>query len=326
MSFIEKKGTREFAEGDIIFSEGDEGSSMFIIQSGEVEVSAIKKKQKVIYARLGKGAIFGEMALIDGHPRSATVTATRPTVCVEMSRMLFNKNLENMPGWMESFFQILAERLREANKKAETLTSQDNSRQVIIMISNILMNIEPNNLDEIITPWKPLVSDIALVLNLPFEQVDSVLNKISLTPMAKSEMSYKDGRIFIMKDFKQLQSFADYCKSRFLEKQGKEIPAHFQKHSPKEQAMLSFMHKIMRAQRWEPDIEQHLFEEQFQEECGKSLSEYRQEMKKFRNMGVIASKLDRNDVKFYIIDKEKLQTMVSMDETLEIFERIDARL
>ena len=326
MNFLEKKGVRNFDEGDVIFHEGDPGSSMFIIQTGEVEVSAIKNKQKVVYANLGKGAIFGEMALIDGHPRSATVVAMRPTQCIEMSRMLFQKNLEGLPGWMASFFQIMAERLRDANKHAETLTTQDNSRQVIMTVSNILSAIEPNALDEIVTPWKPLVKDISLLLNLPYDQVDGVLNKITLTPMAKSEMNYEHGRMLIMKDFSHFKFFAEYCKSRFIEKQGNEVPAQFQNMSEKEQVVITFMHKVMQEQRWEPEIEQHLFEEQFDASHDSPISEYRLTLKKFRNAGLISSKLDRDDVKMYIIDKEKLKMQFSMTETLTEFEHMDLKL
>ncbi len=326
MNFLEKKGLRTFAEGEIIFNEGDPGSSMFIIQAGEVEVSAIKNNQKVVYAHLPKGAIFGEMALIDGHPRSATVTALRETKCVEMSRMLFNKNLEGLPGWMASFFQIMAERLRDANKHAETLTSQDNSRQVILSVSNILAGIEPNNFDEVVTPWKPLVKDTALLLNLPYDQVDGVMNKITLTPMAKSILTPDRGRMLVMKDFSHFKFFADYCKSRFMEKQGSEIPLQFQKMSEKEVDLITFFHTVMKEQLWEPAIEQHLFVEQFDASHESPLSEYKLELKKFRNSGLISSKLDHDDVQMYIIDKEKLQTLVSTTETLMEFEQMDSKI
>lgn len=326
MNFLEKKGLREFEEGDVIFKEKDPGTSMFIIQTGEVEVSATKNNQKVVYAQLGKGAIFGEMALIDGNPRSATVTAMRKTRCIEMSRMLFQKNLEGLPKWMSSFFQIMAERLRDANKHADTLTSQDNSRQVVLMVSNVLSALEPNSLDEIVTPWKPLVQDISLLLNIPYDQVDGVMNKITLTPMAKSEMNFEKGRIFIMKDFSKFKFFADYCKSRFIEKLGDEVPLNFQKPGEKEIEFIDFLHKVMREQRWEPEIEEHLFDEMFLEQFNKPIEEFKAELKKYRLAGIISSKLDSDDVKTYLVDKEKLQTLVSMTDTIQEFEEMDLKI
>ena len=326
MTFLESKALRKFEAGETIFKERDPGRSMFIIQSGAVEVSSIKNDQKVVYAHLKTGAIFGEMALIDGQPRSATVTTLRPTRCIEMSRMLFHKNMEGLPPWMTSFFQILAERLREANKKADTLTTHDNSRQVIMMVSNMLSNVEPNALDEVITPWKPLVNDISILLNLPVEQVDKVLNKITLTPMAKSEMSYEKGRVLIMRDLNQFKFFADYCRSRFVEKQGHEAALEFRKINNKEADVIGFLYKIMREQRWEPEIEQHLFEERFNELHELPLADYKRELKQFRDNDLIASRLDKEDVKMYVVNKEKLQTLHSMHETITEFEQIDSKL
>ena len=326
MNFIEMKSAREFEEGDVIFREKDEGSSMFIIQTGEVEVSAIKNNKKIVYARLTNGAIFGEMALIDGHPRSATVTALKRTHCVEMSRMLFQKNLETLPPWMRSFFQIMAERLREANKRADTLTSRDNSRQVVLVVCNILASKEPNKQGEIVVPWKPMAKDISVLLNLPYDQVDKVLNKMSMSDMARSEMHADTGRLFIMKDFQQFTFFAEYCKSRFLLKEGSDIPDHFKKISEKERELIEFLHKIMREQRWEPEIEQHLFEERFEQELGRPLQGYEREMKDLRIKEVISSKLDSDDVKMYMVNREKLQTMVSIEETLIHFEDMDQKL
>jgi len=326
MGFIENKSAREFEAGDIIFKEKDEGGSMFIIQSGEVEVSATKNNQKVVYAHLAKGAIFGEMALIDGNPRSATVTALKRTHCVEISRMLFQQNLASLSPWLKSFFQIMAERLREANKKTDTLTAHDNSRQVVLMVSNILASKEANAIGEIVVPWKLLAKDVALVLNLPYDRVDGVLNKMSLTDMARSEMNFEHGRVFIMKDFNQFKYFAEYCKSRFLDKEGSEIPDHFRKVSEKENEVIHFLYKLMREQRWEPDIEQHIFEERFDEEHEKSFNEYERELKSLRNREIITSKLDNDDSKVYIIDKEKLQTLVSLADTLTDFENMDDKL
>ncbi len=326
MNFIEKKSAREFEAGDVIFRERDEGSSMFIIQSGEVEVSAIKNNQKVVYAHLGKGAIFGEMALIDGFPRSATVTALRKTQCVEMSRMLFQKNMDALPPWMRSFFQIMVERLREANKKADTLTTRDNSRQVVLMVSNILASKEPNALGEIRIPWKPLVKDISLLLNLPYDQVDQVLNKMSITDMAQSEMSGEHGRMLVMKDFRQFQHFADYCKSRFLEKEGGEVPVQFKKIDQRENEVVQFLYLIMREQRWEPEIEQHLFEERFEQEHAGGVAAYERELKNLKARGIIGSRLDNVDSKVYVVEKEKLQTLVSMVDTLNDFEQMDGKL
>lgn len=60
-----------FGAGEVIFAEGDKGDHMYVVRSGEIE---IERDGKVIEA-LSRGGIFGEMALIDGSPRSATARA-----------------------------------------------------------------------------------------------------------------------------------------------------------------------------------------------------------------------------------------------------------
>ena len=63
--------TREFAKGDLIFQEGEEGDEFFVVVRGEVEIRSGNRRLET----LGQNSIFGEMALIDDSPRSATVVA-----------------------------------------------------------------------------------------------------------------------------------------------------------------------------------------------------------------------------------------------------------
>ena len=69
----------EFADGDVIVTEGDRGSEMFIIQEGKVEVSRVLSGQTRVLAILDRGEFFGEMSVLEGEPRSATVRAVGRT-------------------------------------------------------------------------------------------------------------------------------------------------------------------------------------------------------------------------------------------------------
>src|SRR6516162_999353 len=66
-----------FAAGDVVFREGEPGNAMYFIGSGQVEVRSEKTRQRV--ASLGAGSFFGEIALLLGGPRSATVRALTDT-------------------------------------------------------------------------------------------------------------------------------------------------------------------------------------------------------------------------------------------------------
>lgn len=102
---------RTFAKGETVIMEGSGGSAFFFIESGEATVS----RKGVPVATLGPGSYFGEIALIDGGPRLATVTAATELVCYGLTfwefRPLVEKN--GTIGW--KLLQALAKRLRAAD-------------------------------------------------------------------------------------------------------------------------------------------------------------------------------------------------------------------
>jgi pyruvate,water dikinase len=106
---------RRFAKGDTVILEGSGGAAFFIIDSGEAAVS----KKGVNVAVLGPGECFGEIALIDGGPRSATVTAATDLVCHGLTFWEFRPLVEanGAIGW--KLLQALARRLRAADTELQ---------------------------------------------------------------------------------------------------------------------------------------------------------------------------------------------------------------
>ncbi|MBE9503993.1 MAG: cyclic nucleotide-binding domain-containing protein, partial [Proteobacteria bacterium] len=77
---------KSFNEGDAVITEGEKGDSLFIIKSGQVEVNTVADdEKKVMLGRLKEGDFFGEVALLTGKPRTATVTALSPVELMELS-------------------------------------------------------------------------------------------------------------------------------------------------------------------------------------------------------------------------------------------------
>lgn len=106
---------RDFDAGDVIIGEHDAGDEFYVLVTGEVEVS----KGGVVLTTLMDRAHFGEMALVDRSPRSATVRATRPTRTLGLSRRAFFHLVKTEPvlssKLLWSFVQVLSHRLRAAN-------------------------------------------------------------------------------------------------------------------------------------------------------------------------------------------------------------------
>jgi CRP-like cAMP-binding protein len=104
---------RHFPEGTAIATEGVDGLNFFIVASGEADVSI----RGEVVGRLGPGASFGEVALVDKSARSATVTATTPMVAYALPVWSFRPLVEQRPELAWKLLEILAERLRQANTR-----------------------------------------------------------------------------------------------------------------------------------------------------------------------------------------------------------------
>jgi CRP/FNR family cyclic AMP-dependent transcriptional regulator len=101
-----------FAAGDVIFAEGDKGDAMFVIRSGEVTI----ERGGHVMETLGPGGIFGEMALIDGSARSATVRAKTDCVVAPINEKSFLFLVHETPFFAISVMRTLADRLRRMDE------------------------------------------------------------------------------------------------------------------------------------------------------------------------------------------------------------------
>jgi EAL domain-containing protein (putative c-di-GMP-specific phosphodiesterase class I) len=102
-----------FPAGEIIFKEGDSGDSAYIIEEGSVEVSVSSTQ----HSRIGKGELFGEIALIDQQPRTATVRAIENTVLIPIPRQLVKELLEKTDPVVRHLLLTILERYRSTRNQ-----------------------------------------------------------------------------------------------------------------------------------------------------------------------------------------------------------------
>jgi CRP-like cAMP-binding protein len=105
---------RRFASGSVIVRAGDAGTSFFVLLDGAARVVPPSGRAK----RLGVGDSFGEMALLDGAPRSANVVADGDVLTLTIGRSVFAKLLRKEPALAQSLLRTLAARLRAAERSA----------------------------------------------------------------------------------------------------------------------------------------------------------------------------------------------------------------
>jgi CRP/FNR family cyclic AMP-dependent transcriptional regulator len=117
----------EYPEGDVIFRQGDEGSSLFIIEDGAVEISYGEGRGKVTLATLFTGQYFGELSLFDGSPRSATAMSHKQSRLIRLDRSDLVDFVNRNPPAALRIIAEMSERLRQTNE----LMSQQVSRNVL---------------------------------------------------------------------------------------------------------------------------------------------------------------------------------------------------
>jgi len=109
--------TRSFAAGDLLAVEDEEAQTFFVLMSGEVEV--VKRKKSGGEVKLGtfkKGDFFGEMALLDGFPRSASVRAVTDCEAAVIVRWDFLGTIRAHPEVALDILKVLSSRLRNAER------------------------------------------------------------------------------------------------------------------------------------------------------------------------------------------------------------------
>jgi len=109
---------RSYDEGDIIVTEGEQGSSLFLIVSGEVKVfTRGERGEHLPLAELGAGDFFGEVSLLTGRPRTATITAKTPVIAIELDKGNIDRIAGDHPEVrkvLENFYTERAQRTVEA--------------------------------------------------------------------------------------------------------------------------------------------------------------------------------------------------------------------
>lgn len=140
---------RRYAAGQMIMNQGDEGSSMFIVAEGHVNIHLPGEASRRISLKdVSYGEYFGEIALFDDKPRSASALASTDAVLLELDRDTLSKYVNERPHAAMTLLRTLAQRLRETND----MLSQRAAK-------NVMQEIEAN------LTWSQKLADKVAELN-----------------------------------------------------------------------------------------------------------------------------------------------------------------
>ena len=169
---------RTVAKDASVFQAGDLADAVFVVATGKVKIVVTSSDgREFILTVLGAGQVFGEMALIESAPRSATVTAITTVELVVIHRAEFQHLLDTCPSISRKLLVILSRRLRRANSKMESLAYMD----VAGRLARYLLDLARDHGQRMGNGWvvlrRPTHSDIAHSIGTSRETVSRLINE-----------------------------------------------------------------------------------------------------------------------------------------------------
>ena len=171
--------TRSFGKDVVIILAEEEGDALFIISGGQVKVSIVSEDgREVILSLLGEGAVFGELSLLDGKPRSANVVATEPTELYMVRRSDFLQLVYRVPQIAIGLLAELASRLRKTDRKIEGLALLDVTSRISETLLQLANEQGTESEEGILLKSRPTHQQLANMSGTTRETVSRVLKRL----------------------------------------------------------------------------------------------------------------------------------------------------
>ena len=168
---------RHFRKNETIFHQGDPGDSLFIVESGSVKIvlPSPEGEEGAIIAALGRGDFFGELALLDGAPHSATAVALEPSEMLVMRREPFEHLLDTDRGLRMALFAGLTAELRRLTGHVEELHFLDLPGRLAARLVRLARESRPDVRGEVVLDWPYTQSELASMIGGTRQSVNRLL-------------------------------------------------------------------------------------------------------------------------------------------------------
>ena len=211
---------RDFKAGVVLFEEGQPGDYMYVVQSGEVEIRRQVGETQRVLAVLPSGEFFGEMAILNGRPRSATAVVRTESRLLVIEGKTFEAMLRARPEIALRIIKSIASRLESANQHIELLLLPTPNHRVVQCLRHmaeeqlLLAGVSAGT--AILVPKR--VEDIAARVGLPVHEVIEVVDRLRAARLVlMTEDAGIEGDGFIVPEVGRLLEFLEFLtlKDRF---------------------------------------------------------------------------------------------------------------
>ena len=195
---------QEFAAGDVLFRDGEPGDRMFVIQTGAVRITKTMGGEQKVLAVLGPGEFLGEMAILNGKPRTATATVVEPTRCLLIDARTLEAMVAKNAEIALRLIKKLARRLDSADTLIEILMHTDPKARVMLALSRHAEAFGEPVADGV--RIRATAADVALEVGVEEATATEVMTRLRRLRLAREDAS---GGIVIA-DIARLRDFLEF--------------------------------------------------------------------------------------------------------------------
>lgn len=197
---------RRYRKNETIFHEGDPGDSLYIVESGSVKIVLLspESEEGAIIATLSRGDFFGELALLDGAPHSATAVAMEPTDALVLKRDRFEDLVETEPLLRRALFAGLVTELRRLTGHVQELHFLDLPGRLASRIVRLARESQPDQTMDIHLDWPFTQSDLAAMIGGTRQTVNRLLSDMTAQGLVHIERD-----VLVIPDLGRLERAAE---------------------------------------------------------------------------------------------------------------------
>ena len=203
---VDSLRSRRYRRNETIFHQGDPGDSLYVIQAGAVKIVLPdpEGEEGAIIATLGAGDFFGELALLDGEPHSATVIALEGTEALVLRRDAFDRLVDENPSLRRGLFAGLVGELRRLTQHVGELHFLNLPGRLARQIVRMAREADPSAAGEVRLPWPFSQSELAAMIGGTRQTVNRLLADFTTEGLIRIEKE-----TLVVPDLDRLERAAD---------------------------------------------------------------------------------------------------------------------
>lgn len=192
---------RAYPAGTVLFREGEEGSTMFVLQSGRVKLVRLRAGKEIPVAVLGAGDFFGELAILNGRPRGSNAVVVEDARVLELDARTFGELVTKTPEVAVRLMKRLAVRLEQSTALVDVLIHRDPVLRVVLGLAHLAEHEGRDGADGSIHLAKTR-ADLSQQLGLSAEEIEPVLRRLfRLQLLDMTEDGFDLPNVFRLQEF-----------------------------------------------------------------------------------------------------------------------------